>query len=403
MATTGKDITESVLKRLVERGVFTIPELVEDTGTSMTTLAKYVSQLQEMGLVEPRGKVKGGGRGREPVLYGVTPGDHYFLGVDVRSDELRIALMDYSGTMVKSSCISSFRYENTSDNLEMVCSEIERFLATEACVDKSSVAMAGVLLGGRVDSVNGTSASTYILEQLDETPLAEYFEERLGIRTHLENDTKAMAYGEYLAIIDKGYRNVLFVNIGWGLGLGIIINGELYQGRNGYSGEFGHVHAYANNILCHCGKKGCMETEVSGRAVHRQLIERLARGESSILASKYRRGEKITMSDIIDASQKEDPLCVDLIGHVASELGEQISALLNIFNPECVIVGGSLSRAASYYFYYPMRAALRKYSLKLLLQDVDVRPSALGEEAGVRSGCLLAREIYLNEIIQNYF
>ena len=106
-------------------------------------------------------------------------------------------------------------------------------------------------------------------------PLTDLLSERLKIPVFIENDTKAMAYGEYASKERSGYENVIYVNVGWGLGLCLIVNGEIYYGKDGYSGEFGHVHMYNNNIMCHCGKKGCIETELSGSAICRKLIERI--------------------------------------------------------------------------------------------------------------------------------
>lgn len=395
-----KIVTEAILRRIVERNVFTIPDIVEDTGASMTTIAKYVDNMLATGQLEALETVKTGSRGRRPTLYGIRKGSKCFLGVDVKSDELIIALMDYAGKMVCVDASQAFVIENSASKLEEVCVRIESFLADKAQVSKESIMGMCITLGGRVDSRNGTSASLFNLEELSGNSLAGYLAERLGFPVYLENDTKSMAYAEYLAVADRGYKDLLLINIGWGLGLGIIIDGKIYYGKNGYSGEFGHTHVYDNDIMCHCGKKGCLETEVSGRAIYRMLLERIKGGESSILAPKYFRGESITMKDIIRTAGKEDPLCVDLLSRTGTELGKQISSLVNIFNPECIIVGGALSRAASYYFFYPMLASIRKYSLKLMNHDLSIQLSKLGEESGVFGACLIARQRYFGEINQ---
>ncbi len=95
-----------------------------------------------------------------------------------------------------------------------------------------------------------------------------------------------MTYGEYMQGCVKGEKDIIFVNVSWGVGIGIIIDGKVYTGKSGFSGEFGHVNAYDNEIICHCGKKGCLETEASGSALHRILLERIKSGESSILSTR---------------------------------------------------------------------------------------------------------------------
>ena len=133
---------------------------------------------------------------------------------------------------------------------------------------------------------------------------------------------RAMALGEYMAGVVEGEKNVIFVNISWGLGIGIIIDGKPYYGKSGFSGEFGHFPIFDNEILCHCGKKGCLETEASGMAIHRMVIERINNGESSILTEEVKDLNKLTLTDILNAVAKEDPLCIEIIEDVGYTLGK---------------------------------------------------------------------------------
>ena len=385
-----KAVKAAVMRRVVESGSFVIPDISADTGLSVTTVSKYVSQMVGDGEIETLEVVSSDKRGRRPVLYGVRSDTSRFACVDVRQYGVNYGLMDISGRMVAERCDSSFVYENSPARLEEVCVGLESFVRDNglAISDVKSVC---VCLGGRVNTFNGTSASKFTLEALADTTLAEYLTERLGVDVFIENDTKAMTFGEYMSVSNRTWKNVLFVNIGWGLGIGIVIDGKLYYGKDGYSGELGHAPIYDNDIICHCGKKGCLETEVSGSAIHRKLLERIKAGESSRLSPKFHRGEMISLSDIMSAAGKEDPLCVDLITKVGTELGRPISMLINVFNPDCIILGGDLSQAASYYFLYPMQASVRKYSLRLISQNLPFITSKLGDRAAIYGGCMLAR------------
>ena len=195
----------------------------------------------------------------------------------------------------------------------------------------------------------------------------------------------------------KGEKNILFINLNWGLGLSIFINGELYYGKSGFSGEFGHFCFFDNEILCHCGKKGCIETEASGSALHRKLLERYREGSSTILAAKIDKNEKITLADMIEAIQKEDVLCIEILEEMGLNLGRGIAGLMNIFNPELVVLGGALSLTGEY-ISLPIKSAIRKYSLNLVSQDTEIRLSKLGERAGVLGACLLSRSKILGMI-----
>ncbi len=176
----------------------------------------------------------------------------------------------------------------------------------------------------------------------------------------------------------------------WGIGLGIILDGKVYMGKSGFSGELGHITAYDNQILCHCGKKGCLETEVSGLALQRVLIERVKAGEISVLSDQIHRGEHVSQNDIIKAAINEDILCLEILSDIGAKLGKQIAGLINVFNPELVIIGGALSLTGDY-LTQAIQTVVRTYSLNLVNKDTQIVTAKLGERAGVIGACMLAR------------
>ena len=188
----------------------------------------------------------------------------------------------------------------------------------------------------------------------------------------------------------KGEKDIIFVNVSWGLGIGIIIDGKIYKGKSGFSGEFGHVNAFDNEIICHCGKKGCLETEASGSALHRTLLERILKGENSILSNRINMENPLTLDEIIAAVNKEDLLCIEIVEEIGQKLGKQIAGLINIFNPELVIIGGTLSLTGDY-ITQPIKTAVRKYSLNLVNKDSAITTSKLKDKAGIVGACMLAR------------
>ena len=137
-------------------------------------------------------------------------------------------------------------------------------------------------------------------------------------------------------------KNVLFVNVDYGVGLGILIDGKIYYGKSGFSGEFGHAPIFENEIICHCGKKGCLETEASGTALIRRFRERIQEGSSSSVVKKVKNLNDLTVTDLIQAANAEDMLCIELLAEVGEKLGKGLAALINVFNPELIILGGTL-------------------------------------------------------------
>ena len=381
-------------------GSFVISDISEDTGYTVTTVAKYVSKLIEEGLLNEVDRINLHSKGRKTIRYGLSADNRYFLGVDISAFEMTIGLMNLSGEIIKIEKDTSFRLENNYATLDKICNGIRKFVEDTEEVDMSMIMCANINLPGRVNSRAGTSATTFNFEETANTSLAEILTDKIGIRIYIENDTKAMAYGEYMSGLNKSYKNMCYVNIGWGLGIGLIVDGHLYLGKDGYSGELGHVHQFNNNILCHCGKKGCLETELSGRAIVRKLSERILQGDTSILSDKVKSGATITTDDIIEAVKNEDALCIEFISSIGTELGHQLSGLVNIFNPDVIMIGGSLSKIESYYFLQYTRLAIRQFSLKLISQDLPVISSSLGENAAIVGACMIARSKILTGEIE---
>ncbi|MCL2042490.1 MAG: ROK family protein, partial [Bacteroidales bacterium] len=176
----------------------------------------------------------------------------------------------------------------------------------------------------------------------------------------------------------------------WGLGMGIVCKGQLYYGKSGYSGEFGHSPVCDNDIICQCGKKGCLETEVSGQALERKVKEKLRAGASSSL-TRMHDIDSVTVDNIIHAvNEHEDMLAIEVIEEMGEKLGRYIAMLVNIFNPELVIIGGTLA-AVNDYMQLPVQTALKRHSLNLMSQDVTFKTSKLGVNAGVVGACYIVR------------
>lgn len=249
-------------------------------------------------------------------------------------------------------------------------------------------------MGGRVNPKTGFSYSFF---HFDDKPLTEKIEKRIGIPVNLENDSRAMMYGEFLAGVVKNEKNILFININWGLGAGIIIDGKPYYGKSGFSGEIGHVCALDNEIICNCGKKGCLETEASGYAIERMLNERKAQGCTSILWDMMKEHGEFLLSDFVEAVLREDVLAIEIVEHIGLVLGRWVAGLINLLNPEMVILGGPLS-ATQDYLRLPVQSAIRKYSLNLVNQDTELVVSKLGIRGGLIGACMLSRSRLLGMI-----
>lgn len=364
----------------------TIAELAKELNLSIPTVTKLVNEMVEAGILNDYGK-SDSKSGRKPNTYGLNPQSGYFLGVDVKKNHINLGLCNFNGEIVMQDYDISFDPDAPGDEpIKDICRSIEGFIEASN-VDKSKILNVCVNISGRVNPTTGYSYSTFAFA---ETPLSDVLSEELGVPVCIENDTRAMAYGECLRGAVNGEKNILFINLSWGLGLGIIMNGVVYEGKSGFAGEFGHINAFENEIMCHCGKKGCLETEVSGRALHRRITESIKEGKVSLLSKIYEEKGNITISEIMEAIAAEDFLSIDILEDIGKKLGKQLANLINIFNPELVVIGGTLS-AAGDYIIQPVRQAIKKHSLKLVNSDSKIVCSKLHDKAGVIGACMTAR------------
>jgi len=379
-------LKKSIIKRLTLTGVATIAELCKETDFSIPTVTKIISELIEEGIVSETGKVDTAG-GRRPSQYGINPNACYYLGAEVKRNSISIGIQDFNNKFVQLSENISYTLENTKESLSLLCTIINRFVDNSG-VPREKIIGACINLSGRINSRKGFSYSYFFFE---EKPLSEIIESQIHIKTFLENDTRAMAYGEYNCGVVQNEKDVIFVNIGWGVGIGIVSNGKLYYGKSGYSGEFGHSPVFDNELICHCGKKGCLETEISGIALERKFKKALENGSTSILSGK-KAIEKITIDDILAAIiESEDSLAIEIIDEIGGKLGRYLSMLINIFNPELVILGGALADTGMY-LRLPVRTNIHKYSLSLVSLDMELKMSSLGSKAGVIGACYILRD-----------
>jgi predicted NBD/HSP70 family sugar kinase len=379
-----------VLKRLIINyldvmGNVTIAELTKELNISAPKITTLITELIEDGLIKDYGKEDSTG-GRKASLYGLVSDSCYFIGVDIKRYYINIGLLDFKKNLVTIKEKIPYQLENTPEAYNELINIINNFIE-DAPVKREKILGMGINLSGRV---NQTSGYSYSFFHFHEEPLSHTIEKEIGIRTFLENDSKAMAYGEFCSGIVSKEKNVLFINMDYGVGLGILIDGKVYYGKSGFSGEFGHIPFFNNEIICHCGKKGCLETEASGIALLRNFKAKIEQGSSSSVAYSKKNDDALRVMDIVNAAKAEDILSIELIAEIGEKMGKGLAVLINIFNPELVILGGILAETGDF-IRLPIKSAINKYSLNLVSNDTKLVISKLGEKAGVMGGCLVAR------------
>jgi len=371
-------LKKQVIDIFYKEGLKTIAELCNVTNNSIPSITNIMNELAAEGLVENFGIGESKG-GRKPSVYGLKPDAGVIVSIDLSRKYSRIGVFNLHNQQLGRILEINHGLENSENFLAVLKEETENLLVNNK-INKNSVLGFGITIPGLIDIKKGIS---YSYPQFGDKPIAETFQNLFGNRAFIEHDTKAMAVGEAWFGYAKEKSNVLFLNIGSGIGLGIIINGELYHGNSGFCGEFGHIQMDPDGELCYCGKIGCLETIASGTALVKKTQEKIKNGKSSIISNIVdKKTDKITLKTIIDAANQGDLFAIELIEEAGEYLARGISILIHLLNPEAIIIGGEMAEAGSL-ITDPIKQKLSKYTMLRLKQDTRIVQSELKEKAGL--------------------
>jgi glucokinase len=240
-----------------------------------------------------------------------------------------------------------------------------------------------IAAAGAIDSKRGTVAQSPNLPGWRDVPLRGIIQERLGSRTWLINDANAAALGEHNLGAGRRVNNLIYLTVGTGIGGAIIIEGRLYTGACGSAGEIGHMTIDTNGPRCECGNVGCLETLASGKAIAREAIRRISSGEKSSL-TELTDGKiaDITAREVAIAARQGDPLAGSIINNAAAYLGVGMVNLVNIFNPEMIIVGGGVASMGDL-LLEPARQVVKERAFPVSAAAVRIVTTELGNDAGL--------------------
>lgn len=379
-------IKREILRLCIEHDESSISYFSKTLGISVPTITKLIGELMDDGFILDEGKIGTSG-GRRPSIYGLDPSAGYFVGIDVARHHFHVAITDFKGNMLKYIEDIEFVLESSGASFRQMCRMVKDAVVAEG-IPWIKVLAAGVSLSGRVNPEQGYSLTYFVTDDL---PLRELFQRELNVPVSIENDSRALTYGEYMYLGSNADKNMIAFNLSWGLGMGMILDGHLYYGKSGYSGEIGHFPLLDNDIMCRCGKVGCLETGASGSALHRIIIEKLKAGRRSSLSKIYKEKGELDLSEILDAIENGDVLAIECIGEIGAMLGRGIAGVINIFNPGLVVVGGRLI-VGKEHLLLPVQTAINRLSMARVTSDTKIKLSTLGRKAITLGDCLLARK-----------
>jgi glucokinase-like ROK family protein len=364
------------------------------TGLNRSTVSRLIGQLLEEGLVREIG-LHQSSKGRPGMLLELKPEAGCAVGVEIGVDLVSVVLTDFVAKVLWRERVSA----DSQDTQAAILQRAEALVQEALEVGQSrGLRHLGIGLGvpGLVDFGEGCLVFAPNLGWRD-VPLREIWGRRFDLPVYVENEANAAALGEYYFGVARDVQSLIYLSAGIGLGGGIIINGRLFRGSCGCAGEVGHMTIEPGGQLCGCGKRGCWETVVGPRAIVRRVREALEGGGESLIHDLVDGDlDRIDVDLVVQAAESGDPLAKGALGEISVQLGIGIANLVNIFNPEMVVLGGALSLASP--FLLPViNETVREHALARPGEIVEVSASAHGADTCVMGAVALVLDEILRE------
>lgn len=376
-----------IINHLYHQGSLSGSDLSGLLQLSNPTTMLYINELIAEGYVEDRGKGESIG-GRRPAIFGLNRNSLFLFGIDIARKQLTISLYNIELSKVASHTEATDGVRNEPaliDDIFLRC----MMLCGEAGIDPEKIIGVGISMPGLINSETGYS-HTYL--NFDNQPITQLFQKKFKRPVFIENDAKARTLAEVRFGSGKSVKNMLLIQIDWGLGLGMVFNGELYRGRSGFAGEFSHIPLDPHGVLCQCGKVGCLETVASANALVRFTLEQLENNKHSLLYNQFvANPSSISASLIINAALRGDQLAIRQVQRLGENLGKGLAYLIQILNPELIVLSGEVMLASDY-LMTAIRQSLYTYCLPQLREDTEILVSSLGDDAGVMGAAAVAVE-----------
>jgi predicted NBD/HSP70 family sugar kinase len=365
----------------------TIPEMAELLNISIPKANDLITGLVEEGLVKDAGQ-KAEGVGRKATTYSLNQNSYYFLGVEIKKYKINIGLMGFDKTIVDSKPDIPFPFLDPHESLNAVIKEINDFLG-QSKIPKEKIIGVGLSIAGRVNVKKGEILTIYHFE---DAPVKNILEQAIKLPVYIDNDSRTIAYGEYYSGGKKYGENIIVVNLDYGLGAGIFIDGKPVYGASGYAGELGHIPLFDNEKICGCGKKGCMQTEASGFALIDFITDKMKEGSNSRLKHVLTRKGYLELEDIIEAVHLGDNLAIEGVTKMGYNLGKGLAVAINLFNPNTIVLGGVLSALNESLLLPVVQSSIFQHSLSIVNADTQIVVSKINSRAGLAGCCLLVRD-----------
>ena len=370
------------LRHLHNQAPLSRARLANLTGLNKSTVSSLVEELLERGLIYETG-LNQSGTGRPSTLLELNPQAGCVIGVELGVDFVLVVLTDFIGQILWRQLVSADPAEEQATTLKQTLQLVDKAIAISKTKNPRLLGL-GVAIPGIVDLTEGVLVLAPNLHWRN-VPMREIFSENSGLNVFIDNDAHAAALGEHLFGVARQTRDFIFVFAGIGIGGGLFLNGELYRGNKGYAGEIGHfpILLEPSHTPCHWGNPDRWETYANQYSVIQRMQARLEIKRSSIIPRLMaEQNAPLSIHLIKQAADAGDVEALDTFAETGAAMGMGIAGLVNIFNPEKIILGGPMSIAGDY-LLPAIKESIEKYSPPEINQQMEILLSAFGSDASV--------------------
>jgi len=368
-------------------------DIAKKLNLSPSAISNITNELIRKEFIREIGPGSSQNLGRKPTLLEVDSQTWYVIGVDLeRVTSIKVGITNLKGKLIAK---VEEPAKNTSPYqvVDLIAGLIDR-LINKVNIKRERIIGIGMGAPGLLDQKEGKVIYSVYLGWKN-ISLRKLIEKKTGIPLIIDTDTNAPALAEQRYGAGKGARDVIYITIGPGLGAGIIIDGQIYHGIDGTAGEFGHTIIDPNGPLCSCGNYGCLETLVAESSMTKQVIEGINKGEATLINNLTKNRGDLTPEIIYKAALKGDKFAIQIIQKTGYYLGLGLVNLVNLLNPEVIVIGGDISQVADV-LLKPVKEVVSSRALSAPAQRVKILASHFGKDAGI----LGAATLFLESVFQ---
>lgn len=348
-------------------------ELAQRMDLSRAAMTAIVNDLLGNNIVRET-ESRNGQSGRPPILLEINHERGKVMGIDMGATHLTIALANLAAQVIDEIEIPFDITQGPQPCLAQVESLMTELLEKNSLQIEQIMAL-GVGVPGPIVSEEGMVIAPPIMPGWDGYPIRKHLQTNWNIPVSLNNDAELGALGEWAYGAGRGEINLAYIKVGSGVGAGLLLNGQIYQGATGSAGEIGHLTVDENGPICDCGNAGCLEAVAGGKAIAHQGQEAVQKGQRTLLSSMGP-VEELTARDVAAAARRGDLVSQQIITRAGSYLGIAIAGLVNLFNPRMVVVGGGVSQAGDL-LLQPIRDTIQRRSLPGAARTVKINTAIL--------------------------